>query len=88
MHTGDRLVSLDGVAVATSTDFRSRLGKLHIGDTARVEVMRAGAVTQVSVPINGDDRPTVHIVEIPDASSEQLRLRGQWLTAAQPAPKQ
>jgi predicted metalloprotease with PDZ domain len=82
LHTGDRLVSLDGQPVATSTDFRSRLGQLHIGDTARVEVLRNGAVSQVSVAINGYDRPTVRIVEIADATSEQQRLRAQWLTAA------
>jgi predicted metalloprotease with PDZ domain len=82
LHTGDHLVSMDGNPVATSTDFRSRLGQLHIGDTARVEVLRNGAASQVSVAINGYDRPTVRIVEIADATSEQQRLRAQWLTAA------
>jgi predicted metalloprotease with PDZ domain len=82
LHTGDQLVSLDGQSVATSTDFRSRLGKLRIGDTARVEIMRNGALSQVSISINGYDRPIVRIVEIADATREQLRLRTQWLTAA------
>jgi predicted metalloprotease with PDZ domain len=82
LHTGDQLVSLDGQSVATATDFRSRLGKLHIGDIARVEVMRNGVVSQMSVLINGYDRPTVRIVETADATPEQLRLRTQWLTAA------
>jgi predicted metalloprotease with PDZ domain len=82
LHTGDQLVSLDGQSVATATDFRSRLGKLHIGDTARVEVMRNGVVSRMSVLINGYDRPTVRIVEVADATPEQLRLRTKWLTAA------
>jgi len=82
LHTGDRLVSLDGSAVATTMDFRSRLGKLHIGDTARVEISRDGAVSRVAVLITGYDRPTVRIEELADATSEQLRLREQWLTAA------
>ncbi len=82
LHTGDRLVSLDGVAIATPTDFRSRRDQLHIGDTARVEVMRNGVASQVPVSINGYDRPTVRIVEIADATPEQQRLRTQWLTAA------
>jgi hypothetical protein len=47
-----------------------------------VEVLRNGAVSQVPVAINGYDRPTVRIVEIADATSEQQRLRAQWLTAA------
>ena len=82
LHTGDQLVSLDGQPVATSTDFRSRLGRLHIGDTARVEIRRNGALSQVSVSINGYDRPIVRVVEIVDATPEQVRLRKQWLTAA------
>lgn len=81
LHTGDQVVSLDGHPVATSTDFRSWLGKLHIGDTARVDVMRDGAVSPVAVLVTGYDRPTVRIDEIADATSEQRRLRAQWLTA-------
>src|SRR5205807_740542 len=53
LHTSDRVVSLDGRPVATATDFRSWLGQLRIGQTARVEVMRDGAPTQIAVPISG-----------------------------------
>jgi predicted metalloprotease with PDZ domain len=82
LHTGDHLLALDGRPIATSTDFRSWLGKLHIGDTARVEVMRDGAVSRMAVLVNGYDRPTVRIHEIPKTTPRQLRLRAQWLTAA------
>jgi predicted metalloprotease with PDZ domain len=82
LHTGDQLVSLNGQPVASSSDFRSRLGQLHIGDTARVEIIRNGVASQLSVAIAGYDRPTVRILEIANATSEQLRLRAQWLTAA------
>jgi predicted metalloprotease with PDZ domain len=82
LHTGDRLVSLDGHPVATSTDFRTWLGKLHVGDTAQLEVKHDGAVSRVAVLVTGYDRPTVRIDEIADATSEQQRLRAQWLTAA------
>jgi predicted metalloprotease with PDZ domain len=82
LHTGDRLVSLDGHPVTTTTEFRSWLGKLHPGDTARVEVRRDGVASPVLVSVNGYDRPTVRIVEIADATPAQLRLRAQWLTAA------
>ena len=81
LHTGDRLVSLDGRPVATSTDFRARLGNLHVGDTALLEVMRARAVSRLAVLVNGYDRPTVRIVELADATAEQRRLRTQWLTS-------
>ena len=79
LHTGDQLVSLNGQPVVSSADFRSRLGQLHIGDNARVQIIRNGVASQVSVAIAGYDRPTVRIVEIPIASPEQLRLRAQWL---------
>jgi S1-C subfamily serine protease len=82
LHTGDQLVSLNDRAVASSADFRSRLGQLHLGDAARVEIIRNGVASQVSVAIAGYDRPTVRILEIANATSEQLRLRAQWLTAA------
>lgn len=82
LHTGDRLVSLDGSPVAASTDFRSWLGNLHIGDTARLGIVRNGAVSTVAVPVTGYDRPSVRLDEIADATSEQRRLRAQWLTAA------
>src|SRR5437016_3911116 len=81
LHTGDHLVSLDGRPVATATDFRSWLGQLRIGQTARVGVMRNDAPAQIAVPISGYDRPTVKINEITDASPEQRRLREQWLIA-------
>jgi predicted metalloprotease with PDZ domain len=82
LHTGDQLISLDGRSVATLTDFRSWLGQLHLGDTAQVEVSRAGAVSHVAVLVTGYDRPTVRIDEIAGATPEQTRLRAQWLTAA------
>jgi predicted metalloprotease with PDZ domain len=78
LHTGDRLVSLDGHAVATAADFRAWLGQLSVGQTARLGVTRGGAVSTVTVLITGYERPTVRIEEIADATAEQLRLRAQW----------
>jgi predicted metalloprotease with PDZ domain len=78
LHTGDRLVSLDGRAVATAADFRQWLGQLRVGQTARLEVMRDGVVLTAAVLITGYDRPTVRVEEIADATAEQLRLRTRW----------
>ena len=82
LHTGDRLVSLDGHPVATATEFRSWLSQLRMGQTARMQIMHNGAVSQVEIPVIGYDRPTVRLDEIADATPQQLRLRAQWLTAA------
>ena len=78
LHTGDRLVSLDGHAVATATDFRRWLRQLRVGQTARLEIMRDGVSSTVAVLVTGYDRPTVQIREIADATPEQLRLRARW----------
>jgi predicted metalloprotease with PDZ domain len=84
LHTGDRLVSFDGQAVATATDFRSWLGKLRIGDTVRLVVARngsTGATSDVTVVVTGYNRPAVTLSEVADATVEQRRLRAQWLSA-------
>lgn len=81
LHTGDRLISVDGQRVATPVDFRVWLGKLRIGDEARVELARNGRTLTISVAVSGYDRPTVRLEEIPDARPEQIRLRTQWLNA-------
>jgi predicted metalloprotease with PDZ domain len=80
LHTGDRLVSLDGHSVATAADFRTWLAQVHTGNTARVKIMRAGIVSEVLVTITGYDRSTVRIVEVAEATPEQQRLRAQWLS--------
>jgi predicted metalloprotease with PDZ domain len=80
LHSGDRLVSVDGHSVTTTADFRSWLAQLHIGNTARVGIMRAGVVSEVLVTITGYDRSTVRMVELADATPEQQRLRAQWLS--------
>ena len=81
LHTGDRVVSLDGQPVATSTEIRTWLGKLRVGSTASMEVSRDGVVSKVPLVITGYDRPVVKIEEIADATPEQKRLRTRWLAA-------
>jgi S1-C subfamily serine protease len=81
LHTGDRLVSVDEKPITTSAEFRAWVNKLRIGDTARVEVSRDGAVSKVAVVISGYDRPVVKLEEIAAATPKQERLRARWLAA-------
>lgn len=81
LHSGDRLVSVDGQPITTSTEFRAWVGKLRVGDTARLEVARDGAISNVTVVISGYDRPVVKIEETAAATSEQKRLRARWLAS-------
>ncbi|HEX8174928.1 MAG TPA: PDZ domain-containing protein [Pyrinomonadaceae bacterium] len=78
LHTGDRLVSLDGHTVSTMADLRQWMRQLRVGQTARLEVMRNGTVSTVTVVVTGYDQPTVRLQEIADATPEQLRLRTRW----------
>lgn len=81
LHTGDRVVSVAGQPVATSTEFRTWLGKLRVGDIASVEVARDRTVSKVTLVVTGYDRALVKIEETADATSEQKKLRAQWLAA-------
>ena len=79
LHTGDRLLSLNGAPVQTVVEFRNLLGGLGIGDTVRIEVSRPAGTFRATVPIIGYDRPFVRIEERPGATGRQRALRGEWL---------
>jgi predicted metalloprotease with PDZ domain len=83
LHSGDRLVSVDGQPITTSAEFRAWMGKLRVGDTASLEVARAGVVSKVTVVITGYDRPVVKLEETAAATPEQKRLRARWLASEQ-----
>ena len=79
LHTGDRLVSVNDAAVATTVDLRNLLGRLAIGDTLRLEVRRPNGSFRAAVPIIGYNRPFVTIGELPGATAAQRTLQAQWL---------
>jgi predicted metalloprotease with PDZ domain len=88
LHTGDRLVSVDGAAVTTWPELRSRLLSLQMGDTIRLEVdrpaglLQATVAIQATVTITGFERPVVRIEEMPQATEKQRNLRAAWLRGA------
>jgi predicted metalloprotease with PDZ domain len=79
LHTGDRLIAMNGMPVATTADFRALLGRIRIGDTVRVEVSRVGGPFRADVVMTPRERPFVHIEEIPGAGEPQRALRAAWL---------
>jgi len=81
LHTGDRLISIDGKPADSWTDLRSWLRTLKIGDTGRLEIVRDGVRKTVEVPINGYDIAKVHLAEIENATPRQVKLRARWLAA-------
>ena len=79
LHTGDRIVTVNGAPLADMADFRRVFGALHIGDSVRVEVARAAGTFRTTVAVTGYDRPTVRLEELPGATTRQQALRTRWL---------
>jgi predicted metalloprotease with PDZ domain len=82
LHTGDRLISINGSRVKTPTDLRSLLSRLRSGDTVRVEVVRPTGRYATTVVLLPFDQPTVRIEELANATPKQQAIRAKWMTAA------
>jgi predicted metalloprotease with PDZ domain len=79
LHTGDRVVAVNGSPLADMAAFRRLVGGLRIGDTVRIEVTRPAGPFRTTVIVAGYDRPTVHLEELPGATDHQRVLRAGWL---------
>jgi predicted metalloprotease with PDZ domain len=82
LHTGDRIAAVNGAPLADMAGFRTLFGRLRIGDTVRIEVMRAGGPFRATVVVTGYDRPTVQLKELPQATERQRTLRARWLSGS------
>lgn len=79
LHTGDRLVSIDGAPIADLAAFRARIGPLGINDSVQVAVRRPGGDYRTRVVVTGFDRAVVTIGDLPAVTPEQRALRDAWL---------
>jgi predicted metalloprotease with PDZ domain len=79
LHTGDKIVAVNGATPRSWQAFRSLVADLHIGDTVHLKLRREGRPVRATVTVTGYDRPVVHIEEIPQATERQRRLRAGWL---------
>jgi predicted metalloprotease with PDZ domain len=79
LHTGDRILAVNGGAIKSTAEFRGILRRLHSGDTVTVEVQRPAGVWRTAVVIAGYQRPVVRLEDIQGATERQLRLRAQWM---------
>ena len=82
LHTGDKLLSVDGTPVSNWSDFREWLRKIKIGDTGRLVIVRDGVTKTLEVPFRVFDVPRVRLVELDNTTPKQLRLRGGWVNAS------
>ena len=81
LHTGDRLVSINGKPMATWPEVRAVLAAARVGDTLRFEVARPPGPFRANVVVSGYDRPVVRIEELPNATERQRAVRAGWLAA-------
>lgn len=82
--TGDKVESADGRPIASWQDFRNWLVTLKIGHAARVRIIREGEAKTVEVPIKPYQVPNVRLIELPNATEKQIRLRDAWAKASVP----
>lgn len=80
LHTNDRLVSINGQAVANWPELRTFLRALHIGDTVRVVVARPAGPFSTTVRVTGYDRSRVTLTPSARATARQVAIRERWLT--------
>ncbi len=78
LHTGDRIVSVNGAPARTWLEFRAVLQRLRVGDTTRMEVERAGKRLTVNVVAAQSIRPVVRIDELSTPTAAVVRLRDAW----------
>ena len=79
LHTGDRLVSVNGALVPDPAALWAIVRSLHIGDSLRITVRRAAGIYSVDVTETGYRRARVTIDVRPDATPAQRALRNSWL---------
>jgi predicted metalloprotease with PDZ domain len=81
LHSGDRVVTVNGVATRTWPEFRQIIGRARIGDTVRfvVRAPRANVTRAVNVVVTGYERPVVRIEALAGATEKQRRLREAWV---------
>lgn len=78
LHTGDRIVSVNGAPARTWFEFRAILQRIRIGDTTRMEVERGGKRLTVNVVAAQQTRPLVRLEPVTGASAKATRLYAAW----------
>jgi predicted metalloprotease with PDZ domain len=82
LHTGDRVVSIDGQAIANPRDVRGALMRTRIGDTVVVHVKRPNGPFQARAVVGGYEYPRVRLEEKPGATAAQRQRRERWINAS------
>jgi predicted metalloprotease with PDZ domain len=79
LHTGDRLLSVNGKPMKTWPDFRGLLRSMRVGDRLDFQTIQRGRPFRTTVVVEGYQRPTVTVEQVAGATERQRRLRERWL---------
>ena len=81
LHSGERVITVNGITVRTWPELRQILAGTQIGDNVHfvVKSRRALEPRTVTVKVTGYNRPVVQLEEIFTATEKQIRLREAWL---------
>jgi predicted metalloprotease with PDZ domain len=79
LHTGDRIVSVNGSAVNKWPAFRNVLRNLAIGDSISISVQRGDQKLSKVIVVTGYDQPDVTLRQIARPSEKQERIFRAWL---------
>jgi predicted metalloprotease with PDZ domain len=82
LHTGDRVVAVNGTPIATWPELRGAIVQARVGDTVDVEVTRPTGPWRAKVVVTGYNRPVVRVEEIARPTERQGFLRQRWLAGA------
>ena len=78
LHTGDRVLAINGEATHTPTAVRGALRKSRSGDTLHVDIERTGARRTATVVMTPFDRPVVELRDLAVVTPAQRALRARW----------
>jgi predicted metalloprotease with PDZ domain len=82
LHTGDRMVSIDGAATADRRAAITAIRALHTGARVHVAFLRGDRPTSTDVVVGGYERTRVAFDDLPGVTPAQRAARARWMAAA------
>ena len=79
LHTGDKLISVNGNTIPTIRQFRQFTSGIKIGDTVTVDVDSPTGRKKAEVHVTGYQIPEVQINTVPLVTEKQKRLYEHWM---------
>ena len=82
LHTGDRIVAINGTATGDRRAALNALRSVRTGDRVHVDILRGDRPMSVDVVVGGYERTRVALEDLPTVTAAQRAARARWLAAA------